>query len=135
MGTPDYLISAAVTLVLAQRLARKTCSECRVVDEHVTPKLLATTGFSLEQASRTKIYKGKGCDKCTNGYKGRMGIYEVLVISKDIKQSILAKATTPQIRDQAIKEGFKTMQDMARGMMLHGDLSFEEFERVIGSSN
>ena len=64
-----------------------------------------------------------------------MGIYEVLVISKDIKQSILAKATTPQIRDQAIKEGFKTMQDMARGMMLHGDLSFEEFERVIGSSN
>ena len=61
MGTPDYLISAAVTLVLAQRLARKTCPECRVPDEDITPKALADLGFTVEQASRAKVQKGEGC--------------------------------------------------------------------------
>ena len=76
MGTPDYLISAACTLVLAQRLARKTCSECREPDTDVTPKVLSDFGFTPEQASRAKVLKGKGCAKCKDtGYKGRMGIY------------------------------------------------------------
>ena len=75
MGTPNYLISAALTLVMAQRLARKTCSECRIIDESVTPQLLNSIGFTPEQ-TRARIYKGKGCDKCGgSGYKGRMGIY------------------------------------------------------------
>ena len=61
MGTPDYLISAACTLVLAQRLARKTCKECREPDPDVTPKVLEEMGFTPEQASRAKAVKGKGC--------------------------------------------------------------------------
>ena len=76
MGTPDYLISAAVTLILAQRLARKTCPNCRVPDEDATPKALADFGFTVEQASRAKVQKGEGCNQCKDsGYKGRMGIY------------------------------------------------------------
>ncbi len=132
MGTPDYLISAACSLVLAQRLARKTCLECREPDPDVTPKMLADFGFTVEQASRAKAVRGKGCPKCKDsGYKGRMGIYEVLNVTKPIKEAILRKATTPELREIAIKEGFRTMSDMGREMILSGDLNFREFDRVL----
>ncbi len=132
MGTPDYLISAAVSLVLAQRLARKTCSECREPDEDITPKALADLGFTVEQASRAKVQKGKGCPKCKDtGYKGRMGIYEILNVTKPIKEAILRKATTPELKEIASKEGFRTMQDMGRELILTGDLNFREYDRVL----
>ena len=135
MGTPDYLISAACTLILAQRLARKTCTECRIPDEDINPTGLTQIGFTPEQASRAKVSKGKGCPKCNNsGYKGRMGVYEILNITKTIKEAILKKATTPELREIAIKEGFRTMQDMGREMILSGDLNFREYERVLSSS-
>ena len=132
MGTPDYLISAAVTLVLAQRLARKTCTECRVPDDDITPKALADLGFTVEQASRAKVQKGKGCSKCKDtGYKGRMGIYEILNVTKPIKEAILRQATTPELKKIATNEGFRTMQDMGREMILTGDLNFREYDRVL----
>tara|TARA_B100001741_G_scaffold175166_1_gene144424 strand:- start:531 stop:2282 length:1752 start_codon:yes stop_codon:yes gene_type:complete len=132
MGTPDYLISAACTLVLAQRLARKTCAECREPDPDVTPKMLADFGFTAEQASRAKCVRGKGCPKCKDsGYKGRMGIYEILNVTKPIKEAILRKATTPELKEIAIKEGFRTMSDMGRDMIISGDLNFREFDRVL----
>ena len=132
MGTPDYLISAACTLVLAQRLARKSCEECRVPDEDVNPEVLKQLGFTSEQSMRAKISRGKGCAKCKDtGYKGRMGVYEILNITKAIKEAILAKATTPEIKKLAQSEGFRTMQDMGREMILSGDLNFREFERVL----
>ncbi len=135
MGTPDYLISAATQMVLAQRLARRNCKECRAPDDDVTPKVLTDLGFSPEQASRVKAVKGKGCAKCKDtGYKGRQGIYEIMVISKPIKEAILRQATTPELREIAIKEGFQTMQDMGRRMIANGELSFREFERVLSSS-
>ena len=132
MGTPDYLISAAVSLVLAQRLARKTCTECREPDNDITPKALADLGFTVEQASRAKVQKGKGCPKCKDsGYKGRMGIYEILNVTKPIKEAILRQATTPELREIATNEGFRTMQDMGRELILTGDLNFREFDRVL----
>jgi type IV pilus assembly protein PilB len=134
MGTPDYLISAAVSLILAQRLARKTCPNCRVPDEDITPKALADFGFTVEQASRAKVQKGEGCNQCKDsGYKGRMGIYEILSVSKPIKEAILRKATTPELKEIAMKEGFRTMQDMGRELILTGDLNFREFDRVLSS--
>ena len=135
MGTPDYLISAATQMVLAQRLARKNCKDCRVPDEDVTPKVLTDLGFSPEQASRVKAIKGKGCAKCKDsGYKGRQGIYEIMVVSKPIKEAILRQATTPELRAIAIKEGFQTMQDMGRRLIANGELNFREFERVLSAS-
>ena len=133
MGTPDYLISAAVSLILAQRLARKTCSDCREPDADVTPQVLEELGFSPEQASRAQASNGKGCSKCKDsGYKGRMGIYEILNVTKPIKEAILAKATTPELKAIAVEEGFRTMQDMGRELILSGDLNFREFDRVLG---
>ena len=98
MGTPDYLISAALTMILAQRLVRKMCIECKMVDENVNIKLLSSIGLSPEKSARAKIYKGKGCNKCNqSGYKGRMAIYEVLDISREIKQAILANVGTLEL--------------------------------------
>ena len=134
MGTPDYLISAAVTLILAQRLARKTCPNCRIPDEDITPKALAEFGFTIEEASRAKVQKGEGCSECKDsGYKGRMGIYEILSVSKPIKEAILRRATTPEIKEIAVKEGFRTLQDMGREMILTGDLNFREYDRVLST--
>ena len=138
MGTPDYLISAACTLVMAQRLARKTCQECRVPDERLNPKVLTSIGFTVEEASRVRPVYGKGCSACAsgdsgtgNGYKGRMGIYEILKISKNIKDAILRKATTVELKEAARKDNFRTMQDMGRELILTGDLSFSEYQRVL----
>ena len=132
MGTPDYLISAAVTVVLAQRLARKNCSNCKEPDPDVTPSVLKEMNFSEEQISNAKVLRGKGCSKCKDsGYKGRMGIYEILNVTKPIKEAILKKATTPELKEIALTEGFRTMQDMGRTLILNGELNFREFDRVL----
>ena len=135
MGTPNYLISAALTLIMAQRLARKTCLDCRIIDENITPKLLNSVGFLPEQSARAKIYKGKGCNSCGgSGYKGRMGIYEILEIESELKAGILSNLQQNELNAIAKKNGFRTMQDMGQEMLLSGDLSFAEYERVLQSN-
>ena len=135
MGTPNYLISAALTLIMAQRLARKTCLECRAIDENITPKLLNSIGFSPEQSSRAKIHKGTGCQECSgSGYKGRMGIYEILEIDNELKAGILSNLQQTELNAIAKKNGFRTMQDMGQDLLLSGDLSFAEYERVLQSN-
>ena len=135
MGTPNYLISAAVSLIMAQRLARKSCLDCRVLDENITPKLLNSIGFLPEQSSRAKIYKGSGCEECSGtGYKGRMGIYEILEIDNELKAGILSNLQQTELNAIAKKNGFRTMQDMGQDLLLSGDLSFAEYERVLQSN-
>ena len=135
MGTPNYLIAAALTLIMAQRLARKTCLDCRVIDENITPKLLNSIGFLPEQSARAKIYKGGGCAECSgSGYKGRMGIYEILEIESELKAGILSNLQQNELNAIAKKNGFRTMQDMGQEMLLSGDLSFAEYERVLQSN-
>jgi len=138
MGTPDYLISAACTLVMAQRLARKTCQECRVPDDRINPKTLTSIGFTAEEASRIRPVIGKGCSACAsgdsgvgNGYKGRMGIYEILKITKNIKDAILRQATTIELKQVAKQDNFRTMQDMGKELIATGDLSFSEYQRIL----
>ena len=135
MDTPNYLISAALTLIMAQRLARKTCLDCREIDENITPKLLNSIGFLPEQSARAKIYKGTGCEQCNgSGYKGRMGIYEILEIENELKAGILSNLQQTELNAIAKKNGFRTMQDMGQDLLLSGDLSFAEYERVLQSN-
>ena len=135
MGTPNYLISAALTLIMAQRLARKTCLDCRVIDENITPKLLNSIGFLPEQSARAKIHKGSGCEACGgSGYKGRMGLYEILEIDNELKAGVLSNLQQTELNAIAKKNGFRTMQDMGRDLLLSGDLSFAEYERVLQSN-
>ena len=135
MGTPNYLISAALSLIMAQRLARKICSECKIIDENATPKLLNSIGFLPEQSSRAKIYKGKGCDHCNKtGYKGRMGIYEILEVTKELKHGILSNLGQNELEALAKKGGFRTIHSMGHDLLLSGDLSFAEYERILSRS-
>ena len=131
MGTPNYLISAALSLIMGQRLARKTCPDCREIDESVTPQLLGAIGFTPEQ-TRARIYKGKGCDKCGgSGYKGRMGIYEILEVDKQLKQGVLSNLGQNELVALAKKNGFRTMQNMGHDLLLSGDLTYKEYDRVL----
>ena len=132
MGVESYLISSSLTLIIAQRLARKICSSCKVVDETVNEELLHSIGFSLEEASRIKTYKGKGCDKCNGrGTKGRRGIYEVLKITDRIQEAILNNISVLEIEKIAEDEGLTTMRESAKGSLQSGDISFEEFHRIM----
>ena len=132
MGVPSYLIAAALTLIIAQRLGRKICIDCKIEDDKITPEHLTSIGFTTDQASRTKVYKGKGCSKCKDtGYKGRQGIYEILEISENMENAILQNKNTTELKEIAAKDKFVTMQEMGRSYLVEGVISFEEFERVL----
>ena len=134
MGIPTYLISAALSLVVAQRLARKICKECKEVDPNTSEQLLQQVGFTAEEASRMKSYKGSGCSKCNNtGYKGRQGIYEVLTVTAAMQDAILKNLSMTELYQLASDEGFSTMQDMGRQLIGDGRISYEEFQRVLSS--
>ena len=132
MGVPSYLIAAALTLIIAQRLGRKICIDCKIEDDKITPEHLTSIGFTTDKASRTKVYKGKGCSKCKDtGYKGRQGIYEILEISENMENAILQNKNTTELKEIAAKDKFVTMQEMGRSYLVEGVISFEEFERVL----
>lgn len=131
MGVPSYLISSALTLIMGQRLARANCPYCKK-SEQINPKLLSDAGFSIEEASRVVLFKSKGCVKCdNNGYKGRIGIYEILKISSKIKDAITSNVSLTDLAVLAKKEGFTTMQEMGRALLIEGKISFEEYQRVL----
>ena len=135
MGVEPYLITSSLTLIVAQRLARKNCSDCIEEDQSVNESQLRSIGFSAEEASRVILYKGKkgGCKKCKNtGYKGRKGIYEVLRISDNLVEGILNESTTLELLKIAKeKDNFVTMQQVGRMFLQQGDISLEEYKRIL----
>ena len=132
MGVEPYLISSSVTLIIAQRLARRICPSCKVVDTSVNEDVLRSIGFSIEESTRIKTYKGEGCDECNGrGTKGRRGIYEVLRITDRIKEAILDNISIFEIEKIAKDDGLVTMKECAKGHLQEGDISFDEFHRVM----
>jgi len=131
MGVPAYLITASLTLVVAQRLARKNCPDCLVVDESVTDEHLKIVGFTPEDAEQFPIKKGQGCSSCNNtGYKGRQGVYEILSIDPELREAILNGENAATMLEIAQRNGFSTMQEVARGFLKSGILSSAEYQRV-----
>lgn len=133
MGVEPYLITSSLTLIVAQRLARKNCNDCIEEDQTVNESQLRAIGFSAEESSRLTLYKGKGCKKCKNtGYKGRKGIYEVLRISDNLIAAILKESTTLELAKIAKeKDNFITMQQVGRMFLQQGDISLEEYKRIL----
>ena len=132
MGIPPYLLTSSLSLVIAQRLARVNCPECRQEDTDVTPQKLIALGFKEGEIANVKALKGKGCDKCMDtGIKGRRAIHEVLLVTPFVKEAILANKSDMEIRDVALTEGFETMQDIGREMVADGTIAVEEYQRVL----
>lgn len=132
MGVPNFMIAGALNTIVAQRLARKICPDCKEEDDKITKDQLKDIGFSLTEVETLKIFKGKGCNKCNEtGYKGRQGIYEILEISGQIQSAIIEEKRAPEILAIAKQNGFKTMDQVARDHIKNGVITYEEFLRTI----
>ena len=131
MGVPAYNVASCITLIIAQRLARKLCKFCRQPDrvpkeellrEGFTPEQLATPGFTL--------FKAAGCDQCNSGYKGRTGIYQVMPVTDAIARVIMEGGNAIDIADQAQREGIRTLRQSALRKVLDGMIDLTEANRV-----
>ena len=129
MGIEPFLISSAVILILAQRLIRKICMECREPIK-VHPQLLIDLGVSPDEVKTFPVYKGKGCSICNNtGYKGRVGLYEVMAIKEEIKELILSRASTSEVKKEAMRLGMKTLRQSGIIKIRDGLTTIEEVLR------
>lgn len=136
MGVKNYLLGGICNLLIAQRLVRKVCNNCResyVPDESTLKKVKSLLGNITNNAKEIKVfYKGKGCNKCNNtGFKGRVGIFEVMEPTEKIEALVLANATPSEIKKQAIAEGMTTMEQDGILKALAGITTLDEVWRVI----
>ncbi len=130
MGIEPFLVSSSVILILAQRLCRRVCPKCKVEDNVPEPALVKV-GFSEEEAKTMKVYKGKGCPTCNgSGYKGRVGIYEVMLLNDELKELILEGANTDELKKCAARNGMRTLRMSGLTHVKNGVTSIEEVLRV-----
>jgi type IV pilus assembly protein PilB len=130
MGVPAYLVSASLNLLLAQRLARKLCVECRTAVS-VPLSVLESLGFSPREAGTLTCYRGKGCIACNDtGYRGRIGLYEVVLMNEQMREAILNGISTGDLRTLQCKYGMKTLRESGLQKIREGVTTVEEVIRV-----
>ncbi len=130
MGIEPFLITASLNLILAQRLARKVCADCKA-PTHVEPQVLADLGFSNEQIAGANLMKGTGCKTCNgSGYKGRVALYEVMRFTDPLKEMVLQGASTAELKLAAIRGGMSSLRMSGIAKILAGVTTVEEIGRV-----
>jgi len=133
MGVEPYLINSSLVCVVAQRLVRKICTYCKE-GYAIKPEIAASLKLDLGKIKKPEFFRGKGCPRCFNtGYSGRTGIVEVLLLSASIRELILRKEQEHVIKQQARKEGMRTLREDGLQMALNGITSPEEILRVTAS--
>ena len=130
MGVPAFNIAASVTLIIAQRLARRLCSHCAEPETTVPQEALLELGFTTDQLSSATIKQPAGCGHCKDGYKGRVGIYEVVKITKPIASAIMDGANSLELDRVAREAGFNDLRQSALRKCAEGLISLEEVSRV-----
>lgn len=130
MGVPSYNLATSVTLIIAQRLCRRLCSYCKRAVK-LPENALLEAGFEADQIDTLTVFEPVGCDACTEGYKGRVGIYEVVPVTDGIARIIMEDGNSIEIADQAKKEGFHNLRQSALLKVAKGLTSLEEANRVI----
>ena len=130
MGVEPFLITASVNLVLAQRLARRVCADCKQPFT-MDPQVLMEMGFTAENVARAKLMKGQGCRTCNGtGYKGRVALYEVMRFTDTLKEMVLQGSSTAELKAAAIKGGMLTLRMSGIGKVMDGMTTTEEILRV-----
>jgi type IV pilus assembly protein PilB len=130
MGIEPFLVSSAVVLIMAQRLARRICQQCKEV-EKIPIAALVKLGFSDEEAAKLTCYKGKGCPTCNNtGYKGRVALYEVMPVKDELKELILEGASSAELKRAAIRLGMKSLRMSGLTKAAEGVTTIDEVLRV-----
>jgi len=135
MGLPAYLVSSALSLVVAQRLIRKNCEKCsELVDKNLEDVKEFVKEYGVDEDG--KLSKGKGCNNCKQtGYSGRMGVHEVLVINDEISEAVSIGKSEADILEIAKKTGFMTISESGKRFLNEGSLSMQEYLRVIPKEN
>lgn len=127
IGIPPYMLASSVTMVLSQRLARRLCPECKQVVTGHNPEDLELHGFQKNEIKDLTIYGLKGCKRCNGtGYKGRVGLYELMEVTDEVGKAIGAEVAEDQLRKVAIQEGMVTLRDAGINKIKTGETSLEE---------
>lgn len=136
MGAKDYLVSSTLVGIIAQRLVRQLCPDCRTQyfpSREEAELVIAGDEKDIQQFMKTPVYKPNGCEKCNfEGYKGRMGVYEIMPITKEIKKLIAQAAHDIQIEEAAVGAGMKTLHQACLRHIIEGNTTIDEFLRVLG---
>jgi type IV pilus assembly protein PilB len=131
MGVEPFLVASAIDCVVAQRLARKLCQHCKERGI-ITAQVLRANG--IRSQFDMEAYQPQGCSRCNHtGYKGRIGLYEVMVVSEEIRKLTLARAAGPEIAEVAVRQGMRLMRDDGLEKVRHGMTSIQEVTRVTGT--
>lgn len=130
MGIPTFNIASSVTIIIAQRLARKLCEHCKVVRDDFTPQGLLELGFKESDLIDIKLFKAVGCNQCTNGYRGRVGLFEVLPMTKALGQLIMSGGNSLEILKLSQSEGMLTIYQSGLEKAKQGITTIEEVNRV-----
>ena len=130
MGVPAFNVASSVDLIIAQRLARRLCKECSVPADDIPHDILLQEGFTDEMLEEATVMKAVGCDLCREGYKGRVGVYEVVRITPKLANLIMEHGNSLQIKEQADAEGFNDLRKSALMKVAQGLISLEEANRI-----
>ena len=129
IGVAPFLITATVEGILAQRLVRRICTECRTEFEP-SDELLMELQLPLDTARKYKFYYGKGCSRCSNtGYKGRVGIYELMTVTDEIRDCVASEQSADEIRDVARNQGMTTLREAGLKLIFDGLTTIDEIVR------
>ena len=129
MGIEPFLVATSVHMIVAQRLVRRICSFCKEPLE-VPPAALVQAGFSEHESRTLKLFKGRGCDRCSNtGYKGRVGLYEVLEVEDEMREMILSGGSAFELRQKAVQKGMMTLRGSGLQKIRDGMTTLEEVVR------
>src|SRR5688572_15341426 len=129
MGIEPFLVATSVNCIAAQRLVRKICTNC-IEDHETSPQVLIQIGFAPDEVKSVKIKRGRGCEKCKNtGYKGRLGLFEVLLFSDEIRDMILSGASSIELKRRAVEEGMETLRMAGLNKVREGITTIEEVLR------
>jgi type IV pilus assembly protein PilB len=129
MGIEPFLVASSVNLICAQRLVRRICTNCKEDHPHA-PEALVQAGFTSDESKTVIPKKGAGCEKCNNtGYKGRVGLYEVMEIAEELRELILVGASSLELRRKAVDEGMITLRRSGLHKVMEGVTTIEEVVR------
>ncbi len=138
MGAKDYLVASTLSGVIAQRLVRKLCDDCKeeYYPSYEEASQISANEEEIQKLMKTPIYRARGCNKCGfSGYVGRLGVYEIMTINKEIKKLVADGAHDIEIEEAAVRNGMRTLHQSCMGHILNGQTTISEFVRVLGIVN
>jgi type IV pilus assembly protein PilB len=131
MGIKPFLVASAIQAIMAQRLIRVICSECKMVDPHPNPRTLRLLGFKEEEIAGQTFWKGAGCKRCREtGYRGRKGVFEMVSMNNELRELAFTRAPTTKLRAAARAAGMRTLLEDGKLKVLSGMTTAEDLLRV-----